>query len=116
MSRGSKALLSKGVSSANTNENIKAQMEAKFPKRKKEIENPTAEQWEHERASIDKEILRDLILKLKGQISPGLSGFRNEYIQSLIFSDHSNADFMAKSAFNELHALANDIVQGRLPW
>ena len=116
MSRGSKALLSKGVSSANDNEAIRAQMEAKFPRRKKEIRNTTEEQWEHERASIDRDILRKCILKLKGQVSPGLTGFRNEHIQALIFSEQSNADFLAKSAFDELHAVANDIVQGRLPW
>lgn len=32
------------------------------------------------------------------------------------FSEHSNADFVAKSVFDELHAVANDIVQGHLPW
>jgi len=55
MSRGSKALLSKGVSSASDNEAIRARMEAKFPRRKKEIRHPTKEQWEHERASIDRD-------------------------------------------------------------
>jgi len=38
MSRGSKALLSKGVSSASDNKTIRAQMEAKFPRRKKRLE------------------------------------------------------------------------------
>jgi len=38
MSRGSKTLLSKGVSSASDNEAIRALMEAKFPKRKKRLE------------------------------------------------------------------------------
>ena len=116
MSRGSKALLSKGVSSVSNDDAIKAQMEAKFPKRKKDIKEPTNEQWEHERASIDRAIFRDCILKLCGQVLLGLTGFCNEYIQALLFSEQSNADFVAKSAFNELHAVANDIVQGRLPW
>ena len=116
MSRGSNALLSKGVSSASEDNAIKAQMETKFPKRKKENKEPSGEQWEHERASIDREILRDCILKLRGQVLPGLTGFCIEYIQALLFSEQSNADFIAKSAFNELHAVANDIVQGRLPW
>ena len=116
MSQGSKALLSKGVSLASHNDAIKAQMEVKFPKRKKEIKEPTEEQWEHERASIKKDILCECILNLRGQVSPGLSGFRNEYIQALLFSENSNADYVAKSAFDELHAVANDIVQGRLPW
>ena len=36
--------------------------------------------------------------------------------QAILFSEHSQADRLAKSAFDELHSLSNDIVQGRLPW
>ena len=60
MSRGSKALLSKGASDAN-----KEGLAGKFPKRKKEIAEPTEVQWELDRASLDKEILRACVLKLK---------------------------------------------------
>ena len=99
MSKGSKALLSKGVSSASDNEATRAQMVTKLPKRKIEIRNPTVEQW-HERASIDRDILRNCTLKLKGQLSPGLTGFRNEYIQALLFSEQSNADLPNRRSMN----------------
>ena len=115
MSRGSKALLSKGVSNANK-EGISEQMAGKFPKRKKEIAEPTEEQWESDRTSLDKEILCASILKLKLQVSPGLTGFRNEHIQALLFSDGAKVDLLAKQAFDELFAVANNIVQGKLPW
>jgi len=98
------------------------------------IPSPTEAQWNEERASIDKEILRTTIMQRKSQastglsgfryehlqayiyISPGLSGFRYEHLQAILFSEHSKADRLAKSAFDELHSLSNDIVQGRLPW
>jgi len=35
---------------------------------------------------------------------------------NVLFSEHSKADCLAKSAFDELHSLSNDILQGRLPW
>ena len=88
----------------------------KFPKQKQDIKQPTGEQWEHERATLDRDIFCNCILKLRGQVSPGLTGFRKEYIQALLFSKESNADFLAKSAFDKLYAVANDIVQGCLPW
>ena len=115
MSRGSKALLSKGFSDANREE-IKCKMQSKFPKWKKLVVEPTETQWESERASLDRDIFRKCIMKLRGQVSPGLTGFRNEHIIVLLFSDASNADMLAKSAFDELFALSNDIVQGKLPW
>ena len=55
-------------------------------------------------------------MSLKSQVSPGLSGIRYEHLQAILFSEHSKADRLAKSAFDELHSLSNDIVQGRLPW
>ena len=54
--------------------------------------------------------------ELKSQVLPGLSGFRHEHLQAIVFSEHSKADCLAKSAFDEMHSLSNDIVQGRLPW
>ena len=116
MSRGSKALLSKGISDIANNEAISEQMKSKFPSCKMVIPSPTEAQWNEERASIDREILRTTIMSLKSQVSPGLSGFRYEHIQAILFSEHSKADRLAKSAFDELHSLSNDIVQGRLPW
>jgi len=116
MSRGSKALLSKGISNIASNEAINQQMKSKFPSRKMVIPSPTEAQWNEELASIDREILRTTIVQLKSQVSPGLSGFRYEHLQAILFSEHSKADRLAKSAFDELHSLSNDIVQGRLPW
>ena len=116
MSRGSKALLSKGISNIASNEAINQQMKSKFPSRKLAIPSPSEVQWYEERTSIDKEILRTTIMSLKSQVSPGLSGFRSEHLQAILFSEHSKADRLAKSAFDELHSLSNDIVQGRLPW
>ncbi len=55
-------------------------------------------------------------MQLKSQVSPGLSGFRYEHLQALLFSEHSKADRLAKSAFDKLHSLSNDIVQDRLQW
>jgi len=55
-------------------------------------------------------------MSLKSQVSPGLSDFRYEHLQAILFSEHSKAERLAKSAFDELHSLSNDIVQGRLPW
>jgi len=55
-------------------------------------------------------------MQLKSQVSPGLSCFHYEHLQAILFSEHSKADRLAKSAFVELHSLSNDIVQGRLPW
>jgi len=55
-------------------------------------------------------------MQLKSHVSPGLTGFRYEHLQAILFSDKSKADRLAQSAFDELHSLSNDIVQGRLPW
>ena len=60
-------------------------------------------EWDEERASIDREILRTTIMQLKSQVSPGLSGFRYEHLQAILFSEHPKADRVAKSAFDELH-------------
>ena len=115
MSRGSKALLSKGISNIASNEAINQQMKSKFPSRKMAIPSPSEAQWNEERASIDKEILRTTIMSLKSQVSPGLSGFRYEHLQPILFSEHSKSDRLAKSAFDELHSLSNDTVQGQKP-
>jgi len=76
------------------------------------IPSPTEAQWNEERASIDTEILKTTIIQVKTQVSPGLSGFRYEYLQAILFSEDSKADHLAKSAFDELHSLSNGIVQG----
>jgi len=55
-------------------------------------------------------------MQLKSQVSPGFPGFRYEHLQAILFSEHSKADRLTKSAFDEQHSLSNDIVQGRLPW
>jgi len=80
------------------------------------IPSPTEAQWNEERESIDREILRATIIQLKCQVSLGLSGFRYEHLQAILFTEYSKADRLAKSVINELHSLSNDIVQGRLPW
>ena len=95
---------------------ITSQMQRKFPKRKKNIAEPTEAQWESERASIDRDTFCKCKMKLRGEVSPGLTGSGNEHITALLFSDASNADMLAKSAFDELFTLSNDIVQGKLPW
>ena len=101
----SKALLSKGISDIASNEAINKQMKAKFPSHKMAIPSPTEAQWNEERTSIDREILRTTIMKLKSQVSPGLSCFRYEHLQAILFSEHSKADRLAKSAFDELRTL-----------
>jgi len=78
------------------------------------IPSPSEAQWNEERASIDREILRRTIMSLKSQVSRGLSGFRYEHLQTILFSVHSKAGRLAKSAFDELHSLSNDNFQGRL--
>ena len=116
MSGGSKALVSKGISDIASNEVINEQMKSKFPRRKMAIPSPTEAHWNEEHANIDREILRTIVMQLKSQVSPGTSGFRCEHQQAILFSEHLKADRLAKSAFDELHSLSNDIVQGRLPW
>ena len=91
-------------------------MKSQFPSRKMTIPSPSEAQLNEERTSIDREILRTTIMSLKSQVSPGLSGFRYEHLQAILFSDKSKADRLAQSAFDELHSLSNGIVQGRLPW
>ncbi len=113
MSRGSKALLSKIISDIASNEAINEQMKSKFPSRKMAISSLNETQWNEERASIHREILRTTIMQLKSQVSPGLSCFRYEHLQAILFSEHSKADRPTKSAFHELHSLSYDIVQGR---
>jgi len=116
MGRGPKALLSKGISDVANNETINEQMKSKFHTRRMVVPSPTETQWNEERASIARKILRTTIMQLKNQVSPGLSGFRYEHLQAILFSEHSKADRLAKSAFDELHSLPDNIAHGRLPW
>ena len=71
---------------------VMTSMKSKFPSRKRAIPSPSEAQWNEERASIDREILRTTIMSLKSQVSPGLSGFRYEHLQAILFSEHSKAD------------------------
>jgi len=68
MSRGSKALLSKGISNTASNEAINQQIKSKSPSRKMAIPSPSEAQWNEERASIDREIMRTTIMSLKSQV------------------------------------------------
>ena len=113
--RGYKALLSKGVSNPGE-DHIKDQMKEKFPPRKTPIATPTDDRWECPRATLDREVFRKCIEKLKGQVSPGLTGFRNEHIQALLFSDGATAGPLAKSAFDCLFQVSRDITLGLMPW
>ncbi len=79
----SKALLSKGISDIAYNEAINNQLKAKFPRRKMAIPSPTEAQWNEERTSIDREILRKSIMQLKSQVYQVSPAFAmNTYKQS----------------------------------
>ena len=80
MSRGSKALLSKIISDIASNEAINEQMKSTFPNSKMTIPSLTETQWNEERASIDREILRTTIMQLKSKVSPAF--VMNTYKQS----------------------------------
>jgi hypothetical protein len=115
LSRASKALLSKGMSDA-AEEEIISQMRRKFPTRKEDIPTLNDEDFDSERATLDKDLFRKTILGLRREVSPGPGNLRNEHLSALIFNPESKVSDQASAAFDHLFEVAETIVSGRLPW
>ena len=94
---------------------VAAQLEEKHPPRQHEIPAITPEQAASECATIDKDLLRQVIHSSDTDVSPGLGGLRYEHLHAILFNEHSGVTGEAKYAFDNFYELASKIVDVSLP-